>query len=378
MGVVDSTKAQCVGRGSLDLRARRFGRTAAQRGLVATCAPWVVFVAIEAHYRHLPLTESQPCESTSIDRRDWARVRVADAPVTLLAPPLSRRSHLIAGPLDRQAWTIGRSTLNMSVEEDSTQLPHRYSEAPQASDLAREGVRRCVVMLGTRALHITTYRSEAMNLPYGVDGVLPLVRRNGNPSWLLFAAESPNQPGQDTVLAAMLSLRLDSANAESSHASTPCPPTPPASDEGTWIWHRLHFAPLQVLSPPEWTWVYKPEEHVEGWFRHSPELGPYAVETFNYDVRQMPTWQILTAEPPYALVCWTKVAGRRGDVVIDTLLSLHSVPRLATNYRAFAYVRIGPESVLRVAAQISDDAAPPSVFLRTLSHLRQDSVFRQK
>ena len=51
---------------------------------------------------------SEPCESASIDRRLWVRARVADAPVTLLVPPSSHRSHVVERALDRQTWTLGR------------------------------------------------------------------------------------------------------------------------------------------------------------------------------------------------------------------------------------------------------------------------------
>ena len=91
-----------------------------------------------------------------------------------------------------------------------------------------------------------------------------------------------------------------------------------------------------------------------------PRPGPFAIEAFSYDIRRMPTWQILTADPPYALVCRTTVAGREADVVIDTLLSGHFVPALATNYRAFAYVQIGQDSVLRIAASISTTQRRPA------------------
>jgi hypothetical protein len=88
-------------------------------------------------------------------------------------------------------------------------------------------------------------------------------------------------------------------------------------------------------------------------------------------MRRMPTWQIPTADPPYALVCWAKVAGQRGDVVVDTMLTFRRVSGRETNYRALTYARIGCDSVVRIAAQAMDDSDPPNVFLRVISHLSQ-------
>jgi hypothetical protein len=346
-----------------------------QRCLILISAPGIAVLATAVQYARVPDTEAQACEFSSLDQRNWVRARVADAPVTLLVPPSSHRSHVMEGALDRQTWTLGGSALRMSVEEDSTKVPHAYNDEPPIG-LARLDGRRCVAMLGTRSLHITTYRDALSDKPYRVDGVLPLVRREGILSWLLFGSESPDQKGRDTVLAAMFSLRLDSAGAESSHASTPCAAPTRAGDEATWVWHQLHFAPLWVLGPRTWEWVYTPGEHFEAWGRHSPRPGPFADEAFNYDVRRMPTWQIPTADPPFALVCRTRVAGRVADVVIDTLLTGHSGPGLVTNYSALAYVQIGQDSVLRIAAGISDDPTPPSLFLRMLSHMHPDSVAR--
>jgi hypothetical protein len=327
-----------------------------------------------------------PACASHPDNTGWRDVQIVDAPVVWRLPDAARRDLGAINPPSPETWRLPDSlpseplyheaSIRVDVRPQAIPFERSLRSDELAQPSSRKDVFECVAMVGTRPMRITTYFSgDLLVSQYAVDAVMPLVDQDARRSWLVFGGEAMSVAGQQTLVAALLTLRFDSVLAAASHPTQTCPTIALSNQDTSWVWHRFEFAPLRVQLPVSTDWwgtrgLDQPGSlHAHWWHRSDPN-SKIVEPHYDAELIATPAWQLATngPPPPYDLACRTTVAGHDADVFVD---------RLTPQYTdAHVRVAIGRDSVLRIRTMFFRDTAASADLLRMLSHIAPDTLSR--
>jgi hypothetical protein len=336
------------------------------------------------------------CPVHRVDVTSWQQVGVRDAPVELRVPVGTRRYLGLNSAFYPTGWKFPAASPDDSADHETVLLadvrPDTTVDRRDATDaiaqwFAPDPASACdafVVRVGAQRMRVTLFESRdttapsfrnGFAAPYAVDAIMPLIASGSERSWLVLAGRSWSRTGQERLVSTLATARSDDALAEASHPTLPCPAAASVSAAGTWIWHTFRTVRFRILQPADMKWGDN-FKGVESWVRPATDTERVPPNAYQLSLVATPEWQLAGPElpPAYYMTCRTEVAGLRTDVLLDTLGSAADLgPEHVRAYKAYAYVGLGRDSVMRVRAEIYDDVAPPSQFLRLLSRIEAAS-----
>ncbi len=338
------------------------------------------------------------CRVDRVDVANWEQGEVREAPVALRVPRGTQRYLGLNSAFYPTGWKLpvaapedsgSQATVLLADVRRDTVVDRRDATNAIAQWFAPDRTHECdafVVRVGGRRMRVTLFETRDSGgvshsfhsmfaAPYAVDAIMPLVSTGAPVSWLVLAGRSWSRVGQQRLVSVLTTMQPDSALAASSHPAARCPNTPPVRTADTEVWHHFRNAPFRVLQPADVKWGEN-FRGVENWVRPATDTEQVPPNAYQLDLLATPDWQIVAAgpPPPYYLTCHTDVADRAADIVLDTLGAAgHLGPAHVQTYKAYAYVRIGRDSVMRIRAGIYDDPTPPAQFLRVLSRIEAET-----